>query len=342
MAYVLFTPPATHAVHFDAVFASNPLRDRKAPLGHLLGAPALVVLLKNLGVQYATHLGKESSEPVPTDDARALARFTARLVAWPIAKDVMTASCARAYEWLLIRRVYADDPRAGGSFVRGECGWALRRARAGCAARADAGRAGVGDAGRSNHSLLPPGGHHPSPTPPALTATPVPIHRVRHSRASPADVYKASVEADEAARRLAGGGPRDLLSLLSSRWAQAVHTFGVVPAPALVSNAAIFTVDEGTLLVGWARRRYRWRAANATLGNPGALPEERRAAHRELVATDDAASHTAVVYESLELAVRCSSAVLVEAAAAACGTFVWPGVGTFVFDLLGGLAVWVV
>jgi len=118
MSYILFSLSPS-LLSLDARFHAQPLRGRKSFSDHLIGKAALVILIKNCALQYAKLLSDESSPPPPTDDAGELARFTARLIAVPVVKDVLTSTTARVYEWLLIERIYAADMRKAGSFVRG-------------------------------------------------------------------------------------------------------------------------------------------------------------------------------------------------------------------------------
>ena len=118
MAYILFTPSAS-MLPLDARFHAAPMRGRKTFTEHLYGVTGGVIVLKHCGLQLLKHLGDEQSAPVPTDDARELALFTGRLIATPLAKDLLTNTTARLYEWILIERVFEGQPRKAGSFIRG-------------------------------------------------------------------------------------------------------------------------------------------------------------------------------------------------------------------------------
>lgn len=120
MAYLLFAPSSA-LVPLDARFRLAPFRDQKGAFDHVWTTTGGWIVLKHLTLQYTKHLSEEGSPPVPTDDAKELAAFTARLVAWPLAKDVAIISVARAYEWALKERVYADQPLVAASFMRGAC-----------------------------------------------------------------------------------------------------------------------------------------------------------------------------------------------------------------------------
>jgi hypothetical protein len=146
----------------------------------------------------------------------------------------------------------------------------------------------------------------------------------------------------------------------------ATHSFGAAMPPALVINAAGFTVEEAWLIGAYLSNRRVSAEALATLRDPDATPEQRRAASRRLVLCDaggggapsgrgdgsgggggsDARAPSGALlrlaYETLDLALRSSSSVLVEAVFAAVGSFLWPGTGTWVLAALGASAVWVV
>lgn len=185
-----------------------------------------------------------------------------------------------------------------------------------------------------------------------------------------ADTAKAAADADEL---LAAAASRPgVLALLERRWTLAVHTFAIAPPPALLANAAIFTVEEGVLVWAFLQRRRRLADAERVLADPRSTMAQRRDAARVIVSADGPASGGAggaggdadkggaagsvtssrggssargasrLVYESLDLAVRCGSSVVLESVCCAVGTFLWPGHGTWLLGALGSTLAWLV
>lgn len=118
MAYLLFSPKGYFIL--DRQFEKEPFRDQKKFFAHVWGTTGAIIILKHLALQYTSHLSKEGSEPVPTDDAKELASFTWRLIRFPLSKDIAIITVARSFEKAFKERVFRDQPLVAGSFVRGE------------------------------------------------------------------------------------------------------------------------------------------------------------------------------------------------------------------------------
>jgi hypothetical protein len=209
-------------------------------------------------------------------------------------------------------------------------------------------------------------------------APPLPIHLPPPTPTAP-DTSKAAADADELLSSSSTSRPGGVLALLERRWTLAVHTFAIAPPPALLANAAIFTVEEGVLVWAFLQRRRRLAEAERVLADPRSTMAQRREAARVIVSADGPASGgggassggdvdkggptgsgpssrsgggggggssargaSRLVYESLDLAVRCGSSVVLESVCCAVGTFLWPGHGTWLLGALGSTLAWLV
>lgn len=144
---------------------------------------------------------------------------------------------------------------------------------------------------------------------------------------------------------------------MARRWLLAKHSFGVVLPPALVSNAAILTVEEGRLVYDFVRAASAERRAAAVLADPRATPEERSRAARILAVGPDAGRAgrdgsggksaspargvSRLLLQSLDMALRSGSSVVLEALFSATGTFLMPGTGTWMLGAVGATVAWI-
>lgn len=160
----------------------------------------------------------------------------------------------------------------------------------------------------------------------------------------PADPAKAAWEGNAALmERDRSEGRQSVLDALDRRWELALHSFGVSIPPAIIANAAIFTVEEAALLYTLLRNRRERREANEVLTNPKASQADRAAASRRLIAAgggDRDNNVSRFLHQSLELAVKSACAVPLEAVFSAVGSFLWPGTGTWLLGALGACVVW--
>jgi hypothetical protein len=111
-----------------------------------------------------------------------------------------------------------------------------------------------------------------------------------------------------------------------------------VPYPSLVANAAIFTVEEAALLVRISYRSSMRRQAEQVIRDPGASADAKRQAHRSMIDHEDS---TEFLYETADLAVRSGASVVLEIALAGTGTFLAPGCGTWLGQMVGSTLAWV-
>jgi hypothetical protein len=143
-----------------------------------------------------------------------------------------------------------------------------------------------------------------------------------------------------------GGPPVSLREALRARSDAAWLTLQRAAYPALLANAAVFTVDEAWLLTAFVRRRRRVAALQAALNDPSAAADVRRfrQAQAELVLleSDGEGEGVGVVHGSLLLASRTGAAVVAETLGAAAGTLLWPGWGTTIVGILASAVCWMV
>jgi len=131
---------------------------------------------------------------------------------------------------------------------------------------------------------------------------------------------------------------------LVARWDTAVHiAVHVGPYPALIRNAATFLVEEAVVVARRLHGLYKRTQAEATMRRAATekLSEEETAR-----ATGDLVRYSgdgglSLVQETTELLVRSAVCVAVESLSDGIGTFLLPGVGTYIVELVGGLLVWI-
>jgi hypothetical protein len=167
---------------------------------------------------------------------------------------------------------------------------------------------------------------------------------VRKAHVAAGEAYSAAL----AERRGAGGGGRRGSrggsggSALGARAETAVHVaFHVIPYPALISNLSMLIVEEVDVLASWAYRVRRRQRVQRVLWDPAASSSSKRAASAELAELDSSKGPGVVPVQELVLnVVKAGAGVLLEVVVGGVGTLVWPGFGTTVGSLLGGMAAW--
>ena len=158
------------------------------------------------------------------------------------------------------------------------------------------------------------------------------IHPTQHC----ADTSKAAQEHAIAAAEIL---PADagVLQLYAARFNATAHYIRyTAPYPAILRNLSRFTVEE---IANIARRTYKYvrrQQAKKLLEAPTATKEDRDFALRELDLYDNERGVT-FAQELVDSLIRNSAAVVVETVAGGVGTFILPGVGTWLFEFIGGL-----
>ncbi len=109
--------------------------------------------------------------------------------------------------------------------------------------------------------------------------------------------------------------------------------------PATIANVAYVAVEQVALLLQWASRALKWRAADRVLKSASATAHERKEASLVLVENEPTGD---VFSRSLEFIARGSGSIVAECIFAAGGSFVWPGTGTTIMQLAGNLVCWAV
>ena len=132
-----------------------------------------------------------------------------------------------------------------------------------------------------------------------------------------------------------------LAAALRARWEAAVYVFVSAPYPALVANAAYFTVEEGAAVATYLFRRGKRIAAEAVLEDARSQPSQIAKAHRELLEHEERPG-SSLLHDSVELFVRSGSSVVLESIFAATGTMLLPGLGTTLFSVVGSVVCWVI
>jgi UDP-N-acetylglucosamine:LPS N-acetylglucosamine transferase len=153
-----------------------------------------------------------------------------------------------------------------------------------------------------------------------------------------ADIAKAARDQNNARHNLGVGS--SFFDEFFARLDVAAHlALRTVPYPVLVANAALYTVEQLSILLEAAYKAQRRQQANNVLKTHTKDAAEKRKAHADLVKFEDRSN---LLYDSLEVLSKCGASTIVEIVFAATGTVVSPGIGTWLGQQIGAVLTWLV
>lgn len=301
--------------NLDALHDADPFRDQKHPFAHLHPHGLFFTVLKNAVFQTYAVVGDESTKDVPLDDWDVISKSLVwQLRLGPQPQRSPTRQSYKNVALFAFSRLWAPVLKdlSTISLIR-----ILERVLASqTSSHADAGRF--------------------SRDPSAAAADAYSIaceHASAHASRASASQFRRGRGGKDARVELG------LVPTLQLRWRVATHTLWVSSYPAFIANTAYVVVEQAALFLGWASRARAWHSADRIVKSTSASSTERKAASIALIENEPTGD---VLSRSLELVARGGSSVVVECIFAACGSFVWPGVGTTVLQLAGNLLCWAI
>ena len=161
------------------------------------------------------------------------------------------------------------------------------------------------------------------------------------------DSTKAASEAEQSINRYttSNSSSSSLWTSLNHRMDVTMHiSKHVIPAPSMIINLAVLTVEQIDTLATWSIRIYQRKQAEKILQTMNTTSVEKRQAYGTL-ATLDSINHgngeTTEAIQTFALnIVRTGTAILLECVGGGIGTFLLPGIGTLLGQGLGNAAAW--